>query len=113
MGLEITRLDGKAVLRLVLEPVVAKHDNLLAEINRFRGGRRSRAGLGDVLGCGSPGLGLLLACGEKEARQKESGQQTHIFPISATDLFATLLSEWLAVRRAQPRSELIFHGFAH
>ena len=72
-----------------------------------------RAGLGDVLGCGSPGLGLLLAGGEKEAKQEESGEQTHVFPIAAAHLFATLLSEWLAVSGAEPGSELLFHRFAH
>jgi hypothetical protein len=86
---------------------------MTSELRSTGSGVGGGGGLGDVLGCGSPGLGLLLAGGEKEARQEESGEQTHIFPIAATHLFATLLSEWLAVSGAEPNSELLFYRFAH
>jgi hypothetical protein len=48
LRLEIGGLCGKAVLWLVLESVVAEHDDLRFQIDRFRHGRRS--GFGDFLG---------------------------------------------------------------
>jgi hypothetical protein len=48
----------------------------------------------------SSSLGLLLARDDREAKQKQSDKQTHLFPISAAKLFATLLSGELAIRWA-------------
>ena len=115
LGLEFGRLDGKTILRLVLESVVTEDDDLRVQIDRFGG--RCRRGRWAGFSNRSGGLRLLLAAREDDRKEetdgKERREKTHFFPIAAVNRFATSLSGRFAVSWAKERAELLLHSLTH